>query len=448
MSISATLKTETTGFKDELFLKDLLKQSEAKEVVENSAVALQVSKLKKQANSDLLASHIPTKRDEEWRFLDLSELQQIAFKAAEKKSVSAKDLEAYSLSETQQSQVVFVNGFYAPELSNVSGLKDDVYVGNLSNLPASQANKIAKYLGQQEDSAEVFTALNSFGLSDAAVVWVNPNVVVETPIRILFLSVTAAPSVSQPRLLVVAETGASVELIEEYAVLGDKTPYFTNAVTEIWVQENAEVKHHRIQQESQDGFHIAKTAIAQARDSRYTCNEINLGGKLYRNNLKIFQKGEQTTTNLNGLVAISGEQVSDTHSAILLTKPYGTTDQLHKCIIDGNAQAVFNGKVFVPKAAQQTNATQLNRNLLLSPKARVNTKPELQITADQVKCAHGATVSQLEADEIFYLRSRGLTEIDARYLLVDAFAAEILERISIKSLREKLTQIIAQKVKT
>jgi Fe-S cluster assembly protein SufD len=230
--------------------------------------------------------------------------------------------------------------------------------------------------------------------------------------------------------------------------VGKNAPYFTNAVTEIWVQDNAQVKHNRIQQESENGFHIAKNAIAQARDSRYTCNEINLGGKLYRNNLDIFQTGEQTTTHLNGLVAISGEQVSDTHSAIFLTKPHGTTDQLHKCIIDGSAHAVFNGKVFVPKAAQLTNAAQLNRNLLLSPRARVNTKPELQITADNVKCSHGATVSQLEADEVFYLRSRGLTEADSRRLLVDAFAAEILECISIESLRQTLTQLIAQKVKS
>jgi Fe-S cluster assembly protein SufD len=164
---------------------------------------------------------------------------------------------------------------------------------------------------------------------------------------------------------------------------------------------------------------------------------------LYRNSLEIFQKGEQTQTQLNGLTLVSGEQLADTHSAIFLTKPYGTTDQLHKCIIDDSAHAVFNGKIFVPKAAQLTNAAQLNRNLLLSPKARVNTKPELQITADNVKCSHGATVSQLEADEVFYLRSRGLTEADARYLLVDAFAAEILGRIPIESLRQRLTQCVA-----
>ncbi|AFY79656.1 FeS assembly protein SufD [Pleurocapsa sp. PCC 7327] len=448
MSTTAILKTEETRLTSDAYLRNLLKKCEAKKTVENIAIADKIEELRRQAVSQVLESRIPSKRDEEWRFTDLSDLLQISFQVAEKATVAAGDLERLTLPEAKQSRIVFVNGFYSPELSDVSGLPESVYVGNLVDLPDAQNDKIVKYLARQEDATEIFTALNTSGLIDVAVIWANPNVIVETPIQVLFLSVSgSSPSFSQPRLLVVAETGSSLELVEFYGAVGKNTPYFTNAVTEIWVQDNAQVRHNRIQQESATGFHIAKNAIAQARDSRYTCNEINLGGKLYRNNLDIFQTGEQTTTHLNGLVAISGEQVSDTHSAIFLTKPHGTTDQLHKCIIDGSAHAVFNGKVFVPKAAQLTNAAQLNRNLLLSPKARVNTKPELQITADNVKCSHGATVSQLEADEVFYLRSRGLTEADSRRLLVDAFAAEILERISIESLRQKLTQLIAQKVK-
>ncbi|OKH26674.1 Fe-S cluster assembly protein SufD [Hydrococcus rivularis NIES-593] len=448
MSTTAILKTEETGLTSDAYLRDLLKKCEAKKMVENIAIADKIEELRRQAVSQVLESRIPSKRDEEWRFTDLSDWLQISFQVAEKATIAAGDIEGLTLPEAKQSRIVFVNGFYCPELSDVSGLPEGVYVGNLVDLPDAQNNKIVKYLARQEDATEIFTALNTSGLIDVAVIWANPNVIVETPIQVLFLSVSgSSPSFSQPRLLVVAETGSSLELVEFYGAVGKNTPYFTNAVTEIWVQDNAQVRHNRIQQESEKGFHIAKSAIAQARDSRYTCNEINLGGKLYRNNLDIFQTGEQTTTHLNGLVAISGEQVSDTHSAIFLTKPHGTTDQLHKCIIDGSAHAVFNGKVFVPKAAQLTNAAQLNRNLLLSPKARVNTKPELQITADNVKCSHGATVSQLEADEVFYLRSRGLTEADSRRLLVDAFAAEILERISIESLRQQLTQLIAQKVK-
>jgi Fe-S cluster assembly protein SufD len=248
----------------------------------------------------------------------------------------------------------------------------------------------------------------------------------------------------QPRTLVVAETGSSITLIEEYIGTGE---YFTNAVTEIFVQGNSRVNHTRLQQESDASYHIGKTAVAQERDSHYTLNEINLGAKLSRHNPEVWQQGEQTETNLNGLTVATGEQISDTHSIIALSKPHGTTNQLHKCIVGDRAHTVFNGKVFVPKEAQLTDATQLNRNLMLSPKARIDTKPELQITADNVKCAHGATVSQLEAEEIFYLRSRGLSQADANQLLIDAFATEIIDRLPLESLRQRITQTIEQQIK-
>ncbi|NJK50244.1 Fe-S cluster assembly protein SufD [Candidatus Gracilibacteria bacterium] len=446
MSTSVVLKSEGTDLSSQTFLGELLKQCEAKNAVSES-----INDLRQKAVSVATESTIPSKKDEEWRFTDLSKLLQVQFQAATATTITNNDLNAFVLPEAKTSRLVFVNGFYAPELSDVSGLPDGVYVGNLANLPDTHKSEFVKYLAQQEGATEVFTALNTAGLTDVAVIWADPNVVVETPIHLLFLSAaTDSPSFSQPRVLVVAETSSSLQFVEYYGAISQTCSdipqaryYFTNAVTEIWVNENAQVTHTRIQRESGDGFHIAKTAIAQGKDSRYICNEISLGGKLYRHNLEVFQKGEQTTTNLNGLISITGEQLADTHSAIYLTKPYGTTDQLHKCIIDGNAHAVFNGKVFVPKPAQLTNAAQLNRNLLLSPKARVNTKPELQITADNVKCSHGATVSQLEADEVFYLRSRGLNEVDARYLLVDAFAAEIIQRIPLESLRQRLTQCVA-----
>ncbi|MDB9327395.1 Fe-S cluster assembly protein SufD, partial [Nodularia spumigena CS-590/02] len=174
----------------------------------------------------------------------------------------------------------------------------------------------------------------------------------------------------------------------------------------------------------------------------YTCHALSFGGKLSRHNLEILQTGEQTETTLNGLTMISDRQVGDTHSAIALNYPHSTSTQLHKCIVGDRAHAVFNGKVFVPKAAQLTNAGQLNRNLLLSSKARVDTKPQLEITADNVKCAHGATVSQLEDDEIFYLQSRGINEDDARKLLINAFAAEIINQIPVKSLQAVLLNTV------
>jgi Fe-S cluster assembly protein SufD len=386
---------------------------------------------------------LPTTRDEEWRFTNLSSLRQVRFQAAAKAELPESDITS-TLTEAANSRLVFVNGVYAPQLSAVAGLPDGLVVSNLAGLPLAYRSRVRNYLAQAEGAQEVFTALNTAGLTDVAVVWVPKNLVVETPIHLVFISAPGeSATISQPRCLLVAESGSSVTIVEEYTNHKDgKSVYFTNAVTEIWIEENAQVSHTRVERESVEAFHIGKSAIAQARDSRYTCNAITLGAKLSRHNLEIFQKGEQTETTLNGLTMIAGQQLADTHSAINLNYPYGTTRQLHKCIVADRAHTVFNGKVLVPKAAQLTDAGQLNRNLLLSPKARVDTKPQLEIIADNVKCSHGATVSQLEDEEVFYLRSRGLDETDARNLLINAFATEIINQLPIASLRERLSKAV------
>ncbi|MDJ0843255.1 Fe-S cluster assembly protein SufD [Crocosphaera sp.] len=406
--------------------------------------------LRKNAVAQVKELTLPSKKDEEWRFTDLSALYQLEFKTVTPQTVTQETVDNFILPEAKESYVVFVNGQYVSELSNVSALPQDVYVGNLSHVSDAQKGKIVKYLGQSEGEKDTFTALNTAGFQDAAVIWINKNTVVESPIQVLFLAVgNNTASLLQPRTLMIAETGSSATFIEYYGTVTEHCsdeeqnhPYLTNSVTEIWLDKNAQINHNRIQRELGDSFHIGRTAITQNQDSNYTCNEVNLGAKVSRHSLQIWQNGTQTESHLNGLTMIDHQQVADTHTAVCLNHPYGVTHQLHKCIIDGNGRGVFNGKIFVPKPAQLTNATQLNRNLLLSPKARINTKPELQITADNVKCSHGATISQLEADELFYLQSRGLNETDARHLLIDAFAAEILERIPLKSLQQRLTQCV------
>ncbi|MDJ0597723.1 MAG: Fe-S cluster assembly protein SufD [Crocosphaera sp.] len=431
----------------ETYLNNLLQQCQGNSPIIDTEY---LHTLRKNAISQVKELTLPTKKDEEWRFTDLSELYQLEFKTGKPETVTQNIIDNFILPEAKDSYIVFVNGEYVSELSNVSALPQDVYVGNLSHLSDLQKEKIVNYLGKQQGEKDTFTALNTAGFKDAAVIWIKKNIVVETPIQILFLAVgNDTPSLIQPRTLVVAETGSSASLIEYYGTVTEHCsdeqqnhPYFTNSVTEIWLDDNAKINHSRIQRELGDSFHIGKTAITQNQDSDYTCNEVNLGSKVSRHTLQIWQNGAQTESHLNGLTMIDNEQVADTHTAVCLNHPYGVTHQLHKCIIDGNGHGVFNGKIFVPKAAQLTNATQLNRNLLLSPKARINTKPELQITADNVKCSHGATISQLEADELFYLQSRGLNETDARHLLIDAFAAEILERIPLKSLQQRLTQCV------
>ena len=401
-----------------------------------------LQELKDNAANWVRHSTLPGKKDEEWRFTDVSALRNFDL-SLETKTVSPDFAAFTAISDTR---LVFVNGVFAKELSATGDLPEGVVVNNLASLPNLDGELVKEYLAQAEGAREVFTALNTSGINDLAVIWLSHNVVVETPIHLVFI--TAGDKViSQPRCLVVAKKGSQVTLVEEFINSGtgkeqDKEVYLNNAVTEIWVDENASVNHTRIERDSAEAFHIGKTAVTQGRNSRYTCNAITLGGKLSRHNLEILQAGEQTETTLNGLTIISGNQLSDTHSALALNYPYSSSKQLQKNIIADKAHGVFNGKIFVPKPAQLTDASQLNRNLLLSPQARVDTKPQLEITADNVKCAHGATVSQLEDDEIFYLQSRGIDEDSARHLLINAFAAEIINKIPVPSLRKNLTQIV------
>ena len=382
-------------------------------------------------------SVIPNTREEEWRFTDLSSLKQVDFKLGMFQETS---LESDILPEVSQ-RLVFVNGVYSPDLSNTENLPSGLIVGNLDVL---SSEIVGEYLAQAEGAKEVFTALNTAALNDVAVVWVGKNVVLEKPIHLLFISVSGeSATISQPRVLVVAESNSQVTLIEEYiASSQNEGVYFTNSVTEIWVNENAQVSHNRIAREGAAAFHVGKTAVTQARYSRYSCNAVTVGGKISRHNLEILQTGEQTETTLNGLTVIANNQLADTHSALSLNHPHGVSKQLHKCIIGDRAHGVFNGKIFVPKLAQLTNASQLNRNLLLSSKSRIDTKPQLEITADNVKCAHGATVSQLEDDQIFYLQSRGIDENNARKLLVNGFAMEVINFIPVASLRESLLKTV------
>jgi len=422
-----------TAVVDDAFFTGLLQQC-----LVNNLEELWLKDIRQQAKTWLSNLSVPTQKDEEWRFLDLTDLTASQFLASD-----LTHLPDFSPpTETKKSHLVFVNGRYSSELSDISGLPTNIYVGGLNDLPKDY--DASKYFAQQHGSQTAFTALNTAGGNDVAVIWADTNAIVEIPVHLVYVTNSHSESIfTQPRTMIVAENNANISVFEEYVGIGK---YFTNAVTEVFVQNNARVNHTRLQQESDNSFHVGKTAISQKRDSHYTISEVNLGSKLYRHSPEAWQQGEQTETDFNGLTVATETQTSDTHSVVALTKPSGMTNQLHKCIVGDRAHTVFNGKVFVTKEAQLADATQLNRNLLLSSKARVDTKPELQITADNVKCAHGATVSQLEADEIFYLRSRGLNENEANQLLIDAFAAEIIDRIPLASLRERITRTIEQKI--
>ncbi|MFM7450856.1 MAG: Fe-S cluster assembly protein SufD [Leptolyngbyaceae cyanobacterium] len=405
---------------------------------------------REQAAARLQELAIPSTREEAWRFTDLSPLLQVAFVEAEPASVSLADLEPFLLPEARHSRLVFIDGVYAPTLSATSDLPQEIFVGSVRQAHASIQSKLATYLGKQAGGSELFTSLNTASFTDAAVIWVPQGQMVEVPIQLLSISTAIdTPRLNQPRCLVVAESSSSITLIETYANLGDGA-YFTNPVTEIWVESNAQVNHSRVQQDGSAAFHIGKTAVSVDRDGRYDNQSISLGGAndsvarsaIARHHLEVWQLGEQTEIVINGLTLLEGEQLSDTHSEIVYAKPYGTSRQVHKCIVDDRAHAVFNGRICVPKLAQLTHAEQLSKSLLLSPRARVDTKPQLEIVADNVKCSHGATVSQLENDEVFYLQSRGIDQETARKLLVFAFAAEVIDQIPIPSLRDRLSAYV------
>ncbi len=384
---------------------------------------------------------IPSTRDEAWRFTDLTPLVQQDWQVA---AIDQK-LEACDSLVVPEAQIrlVFMNGRFQPGLSKTADLPTGVFVGEFSQLNAEQHSTVQTYLARQTGAEEVFTALNTASMVDGAIVWVPRNVMIELPIHLVFLSRTAGTTiVSHPRCLVIAESSSQVTLVEEYTSADKHDAYFTNAVTEIYVGDHAIVNHTRIQWESQLSYHIGKTAVSQGRDSQYTGIAIGLGAVMARHNFEVHQVGEQAHTKMYGLSLLADEQTADTHSLIAFNQPHGTAQQLHKCIVDDRAHGIFNGQIYVPQLAQQTDASQLSRNLVLSDKARIDTKPQLEIIANNVKCAHGATVSQLEDDEVFYLQSRGIAEPEARQLLKFAFAIEVVNHVPVASLRQTLTDVM------
>jgi Fe-S cluster assembly protein SufD len=386
------------------------------------------------------ALSVPTPRDEEWRFTDLAPLTRLQLRGAAAASVEAAAIHAYVVPEAG-ARLVFVDGRYAPELSVVAADRCGARVAPLAEALKTNASQLEPYLARLAGFEQnVFVALNTAHLRDAAVVIVPKNTACEKPVHVLHLS-TQPGTASNPRCVVIVESGASCTVIEEYQGISQE-PYLTNSVTEVSVAPNARLHHVKLQAESGRAFHIATCAVAIAKDASYTTQAISLGARLSRYDLNVALNGEGAFSQIDGLALIAERQLADTHTLIDHAHPNGRSVQLHKTIVGGAAHAVFNGKIFVRPGAQLTDSSQQSRNLLLSDKATVDTKPQLEIFADDVKCAHGATVGQLDADQLFYLRSRGLPEQAARNLLTYAFGASIIERIPVASMVQRLERAV------
>jgi Fe-S cluster assembly protein SufD len=404
-----------------------------------------LNQLRAHAVDRVSALKVPTTRDEEWRFTDISPLAKLSFQPVHaESSLRIADVEHFYIEEAAI-RLVFVDGAYAPELSKQSnGIEHaGLIVTNLPSAAAVHATAIEPHLGRHavfEDN--VFAALNTAFLHDGALIIAQRNAAVEKPVHLLFIA-TQKETASHPRCLLIAESGSAVTVIEDYVSL-QKEAYVTNTVTEIALADNAQVNHIRIQRDSSEAFHIANCAVSLGRASRYRSVSVALGARISRFNLNALLAAEGVECTIDGLALITGRQLADTHTCIDHAKPHGTSWQSHKCIVDGAAHAVFNGKIVVRPGAQRTDSSQSSRNLLLNAKARVDTKPQLEIFADDVKCAHGATVGQLDNEEVFYLKSRGLSELTARNLLTYAFGAEIIDRISVASLKHRLEQMVLE----
>ena len=401
-----------------------------------------LSALRHQALERVGALTLPSTHDEAWRFTPLAAFARQSFHPLRTPTdLQPDDIKHLHIAEAT-TRLVFLDGVHAPQLSSV---KPDaaLVVGTLAAMLATQAASLQAHLGQHVALQDaLFAALNTAFLQDAAVLVVPADTALAAPVHLLFIS-TQPEVASHPRLLLVAGAGSKVTVIEDYVALIEGT-YFTNAVAEVVLEANSQVEHIRLQRECSQAFHMASCAVSLGAASRYHSVSVALGGQTSRLDLRVTQTAEGSECTLDGLALIGGAQLADTHTFIDHAKPHGTSRQLHKCIVGGTAHAVFNGQVMVRPGAQKTDSAQSSRNLLLSSKAVVDTQPQLEIFADDVKCTHGATVGQLDSDEVFYLQSRGLSERVARNLLTYAFGAEVINRIPVASLRHQLEQKVLE----
>jgi len=398
----------------------------------------------------------PTSHDEEWKYTNVAPIAAVPFQPVPVRARQAASLR-FPFADLQCSRLVFVNGHFSPVFSSLGALPAGAKVGSLAAALASRGNGssvLEEHLARHASfENHAFVALKTAFMEDGAFIDIPKGSVVEKPIALLF--VTAAngqPVITHPRNLILVGRGSQVSFIEAYVGLSAvppptrssslEKPYFTNAVTEIVAGEGAVIDYSRVQQESESAFHVATVQAQQARSSSVTTYSIALGASLAREEVNAVLDGEGAECLLNGLYVIGGRQHVDNHTVIDHAKPRCGSRELYKGVLDGHSTGVFNGKIIVRKDAQKTDSKQSNKNLLLSEDAVINTKPQLEIFADDVKCTHGATIGQVDPEAIFYLRSRGIGLAEARHLLVQAFAHDVIDRIKFAPLRLRLEEAL------
>lgn len=404
-----------------------------------------LSELRRAAASSFAQLGYPTTKLEDWKYTNVAPIAGLSFKPAEPLAeLPPEALRALPLWDLEASRFVFLNGHFREDLS--SAPPEGVRVINLeraiSDDDPALGQHLAKYANYRD---QAFVALNTALFGDGLLVEIPKGLVVEKPLLLIFASSgdRGEAAAAHPRNLIIAGPGSQAALLECYFGVNGGV-YFTNAVTEIVLGENAVFNHYKVQRESPSAFHIATTQVCQGRSSVFYSRSISWGGALTRNDLNVVLDAEGADCTLDGLYLAGGNQHVDNHTLIDHAKPHSSSRELYKGILDGSSVGVFNGKIIVRKDAQKTDAYQANKNLLLSDEAEINTKPQLEILADDVRCTHGATIGQIDQDALFYLCSRGISHEEARQLLIYAFANEVLSRIRDDSIRGRLEGVLLE----
>ncbi|HEX9895613.1 MAG TPA: Fe-S cluster assembly protein SufD [Gemmatimonadales bacterium] len=426
---------------------------------QTEAATPRVGALRAEGIMRFTAQGFPPTRHEEWRFTPITPLTRGVFAPAGAPLVplTRAQVSQFRFGHPEWPVLVFVNGRFAPELSTLAALPDGSVTGSLAEALARWPALVEPHLARQVGpDATPFTALNAAFIQDGAFIRIRAGAELQDPIQICFVTTEdAAGSMTHPRNLILVEPGARAAVIESYhgpsSTLLDpprppSTVYFTNAVTEVVLGENAWFEHVRIQRESGTAYHIAFSQVQQAEGSHYRSFTLAMGAAISRHNLHTRLNAPNTEALLYGLTIAQGEELVDNHTAIYHDQPDCRSWEVYKAILDDKSRAVFNGKVFVQPEAQKTDAKQTNRTLLLSDEARVDTKPQLEIFADDVKCTHGAAVGYLDELPLFYFRSRGVPEEQARRLLTYAFAAEVLDEVHVEPVRLELDRLVRERL--
>ena len=403
--------------------------------------------LRKQGAQRFDAVGFPSGKQEQWRFTQLAPITKTRFRPAGRDGQGrriAEAVERFAFGQEAAGELVFVNGHFEPQLSRIGHLPRGVTVLPLSEAFESESQRVRQHVGRYAKiDANPFVALNTGFLREGAFIYVPRGSAVEQPVHLLFLSTPGhEPTVSHPRILAVIDEGAIATLVETYASTADGV-YLTNGVTEIVAGADARIDHCKLQQESPAAYHVATMQVELARGANFVSHSASLGSRITRNDLNVVMAGERADATLNGLVLIGGEQHVDNHTLLDHAMPNCPSHELYKHVLDGKATGVFKGQILVRPDAQKTDSKQTSKTLLLSDDASMNSQPALEIYADDVKCTHGSTIGPVDEEQVFYLRSRGVSLEAARHLLTYAFAADITRRIRVEPVRRRLESFMA-----